>query len=106
MFSLLSALFAVHRRSDGTVALVHGDGHIDGRRITDSLWVSVLSTDRQRACVDTFLLTTEDAQPLVAFADDALLVLEQRLAGQRVTTTIRRYAIRTDGCLWLPTGPS
>jgi hypothetical protein len=103
MFSLLSGLFAVRRRSDGTVALVHGDGRIDGRRIGESLYVSLLSPDRRRACVDAFLPTSEDAQPLVGFVGDTLLVLEQWLAGQRVTTSIKRFTIAPDRCSWLPT---
>jgi hypothetical protein len=104
MFALLSALLAVRHRSDGTVVLVHGDGRIDGRLITDTLWVSLLSSDRRQACVDALLPTAEDAQPLVGFAGDTLLVLEQRLRDQQVITTIKRYTISTDGCSWLRTG--
>lgn len=105
MFSMISHLMAIHRTRDGTLILVHADGRIEGRRITDSLFVSLVSPDRRSACVDTYLHTTDVSQPVVAFDDDTLLVLNQQIAGDEIRTIVDRFAVESEDCLWIPTAP-
>lgn len=103
MFSAASALFALNRLSDGRIAMVHFDQQMDGGAITADAFVSVLSADRRRACVDGVLPLAKDAQPRLLFRGDTLLVLQQRLAaGDRAETTITAFRLTTAGCAWRP----
>lgn len=105
MFSLGSMLFDLHRLSDGRTALVHFDQTIDGRLVTARVFLSLLSADRRRACVDGEVPVSTDSQPLVAFRGDTLLVLEQRItSGDRPVTILRSFRIDDSHCDWIPTG--
>jgi hypothetical protein len=56
--------------------------------------------------VDAFLPTSTDAQPLLGFIGDTLLVLEQRIQDQQVRMTVKRYSVLRDRCSWLPIAPT
>lgn len=104
-FRSLSGQYGMSRAPDGTFLLAHLDPEIhDGNRITGRLFVSLLSADRQRACVDREVPVSDVSQPLVAFRGDTLLVLEQRLNGEaNASTTLKRYRVTPAGCQWVPT---
>lgn len=100
MFSLISALFHMHRLPNGDFALVHHDQEIDGRLITADVYVSLLSRDRTRACVDIPVPVSKDAQPIPAFRGDTLFVMEQRVEEQSTSTIVKAYRIRGTSCEW------
>lgn len=108
IFEASSALRHVHRLPAGNFALVHHDSHLEGRLpgglITATIYVSVLSADRKRACVDTLLPASKDARPIHGFRGDTLFHLDRRIVDdERLETRIELYRITTDGCDWLPT---
>lgn len=105
LFSLASGLFGVHRRTDGSFVLVHFDSEFHpGNRITSRVFLSLLSADRRRACVDREVPASTDAQPVVAFRGDSVYLLDQRIGGdEAVSTTLWRYRVTSDGCTWLST---
>lgn len=102
MFSAISALVRLHRRSDGSIVTVHYDQTLDGQAIESQVFVGLVSADRKRACVDAELELTGDIQPTIAFRGDTLLVLEQLTQELPVTTVIRKFLVEDDGCDWLP----
>lgn len=102
MFSAISSLFDLHRRSDGSIMTVHFDQALDGQAIESQVFVSLVSADRKRACVDAELELAGDIQPTIAFRGDTLLVLEQLTQELPVTTVIRKFLVEDDGCDWLP----
>jgi hypothetical protein len=102
--SMVSALMAIQPLSSGNIALVHFDITVREGQITAQPYVSVLSADLRRACVDAPLASSSDARPAVAFRGDTLLVLDQRVtSATRSATFIRRFRIDTSACHWLPT---
>ncbi len=101
-FALASAVMGLYRQSDGTLLLIHADQSIDGRLITADVFVSLISPDRTRACVDTQLAVSKDAQPLYTFYADTLFVLEQRIGdNDNVRTSVTSYRIDGDRCDWI-----
>lgn len=102
-FSMFSLARGVHRRPDGSFLLVHGDFSGDEPPLrTETLWVSVVHRDRARACPDARLSLGPESHPVIAFEDDNLLVLEQVLRGGDAATVLRRIAVETDDCDWVP----
>ncbi|HEU0078945.1 MAG TPA: hypothetical protein VFQ76_14925 [Longimicrobiaceae bacterium] len=103
--SMVSALVAMHRLPSGDFALMHMDVTAEGRLITAEGFLSVLSRDLGRACVDIPFRFRQDGRPVVAFRGDTLLVLEQRIVSEtRAETSVRSYRVDTTGCRWIPTG--
>jgi hypothetical protein len=101
MFSLSSALFLLQRRPSGGFILVHEDASISGRLITATVFVSLLSKDRRRACVDSYLDVSQDAQPVMALQGDTLFTIEQIIVGERTNTYLKRTLIQDGDCQWL-----
>jgi hypothetical protein len=102
--SMVSALIAMHRLPSGEVALMHLDVTAEGRLITADGFLSVLSRDLARACVDVPFRFGRDGRPVVAFRGDTLFVLEQKIvSGTRAETFVRSYRVDTSGCTWIPT---
>lgn len=104
VFGVLSALRAMHRRSDGSTLLVHFDSRPEGPPVTSQAFVTVLSADRTRACVDAPVPLSPEAQPAVGFQGDDLLVLEQVIRGGDAVPVLRRIAVEAGDCAWVPTG--
>ena len=103
--SMASALVALHRLPSGEVAAFHLDVTVDGRLITADGFLSVLSKELDRACIDIPFRFQRDGRPVVAFRGDTLLVLEQRLVSdQSARSVVRSYRIDTSGCDWIPLG--
>lgn len=106
MFSAISALMKLHRRSDGSIVTVHFDQTLDGQAIESQAFVSLISADRRRACVDAELELAGDIQPVISFRGDTLLVLEQLTQTVPVTSIIRKFLLDDDHCDWQPTEES
>ncbi|WP_420130297.1 hypothetical protein [Longimicrobium sp.] len=103
MIASASALFGLGRFADGRVAAVHLDQVVNGSSFTADGFVSVLSADRRRACVDGALPLSKDTSPRVLFRGDTLFVLQQRLTeDERAETSITGFLLNTDRCRWLP----
>lgn len=103
--SMVSALVAMHRLPSGDIALMHLDVTVDERLITADGFLSVLSRDLARACVDLPFRFQKDGRPVVAFRGDTLLVLEQKIVSStRAESFVRSYRVDTSGCDWIPTG--
>ncbi len=96
-----SVLVALNRTSTGEIVAVYLDYVLKGAIATASGFVSVVSSDRSRACPDLELALSPDARPIIAFVGDTLLSLEQRVVAERAVSVIRRYAIDTRECQWL-----
>lgn len=104
MFSATSVLFALRRLPAGGFALTHYDQAIDDAgNIQAELYLSLLSADRRRACVDTRVPASRDAQPRTSMRGDTLFVLEQRVDGQAARTLVTWYRVSPRGCAWRAT---
>lgn len=96
---LTSALLGLFRQSDGAFVLVHGDYDIVGPLTTADLFVTTLAPDRQHACVDTRLLVSHDAAPLVTFRADTLYVLDRQVVSDTaLETRITAYGVDGSRC--------
>lgn len=98
LFSANSALFRLVRLPGGSFGLVHYDQTIQGRLITARVYVSILSADLSRACVDREIAVSKDAQPYTAFRGDTLYVLQQSVRGERAATFVDRYLVDERSC--------
>lgn len=101
VFGVLSTLRGIHRRSDGSFILVHFDHRPEGPPVTSKAFVTVLSADRRRACVDAVVPLGPAAQPAVGFDGDKLLVLEQIISGGEAVPVLRSFQVDTEGCRWI-----
>ena len=105
--SMASALVGLHALSSGEIAAVHLDVRLEGKQITADGFVSILSKDLTRACVDIPLALSKDGRPAVAFRGDTLIVVEQRVvAAERAVSYARSYLLDSSGCEWVPVGPA
>lgn len=110
-FSVTSFLFGVHRLPDGHVAVVHYDqdlGSVTSRRIEAEVYVSLLSADLDRACVDRRVPTADAAQPVLQMRGDTLFLLQQEVREDRARarTFVEAFRISAAGCEWRPTARS
>ena len=100
---IASLLHSAHRLSDGQIALVHADMEFTNGTFLMALFVSLLSRDLQRACIDERLPLTGESQPWLAFRGDTLFALEQVTEGSdRVRTIVRRFTPAPERCTWQP----
>ncbi len=69
-------------------------------------FLSVVSADLERACVDAAIPFESDAiDPWPSFAGGRLVVTTRQLVGDdAVRTVVRTYEIDDEHCDWLPTG--
>lgn len=107
-FSVTSFLFGVHRLPDGHVAVVHYDQGVESvtsRRIEAEVYVSLLSADLDRACVDRRVPTADAAQPVLQLRGDTLFLLQQEVGEDqgRARTFVEAFRVSTAGCEWRPT---
>ncbi len=105
-FSAASGLMGLWRLPDGKFVAEHFDAQIDHRSITGRVFVSLLTADRTRACVDAEVPVEQDGAPWAALHGDTLFVLNQIVgdgAQPSLRTVIRKYLIDTASCSWIPT---
>lgn len=104
LFRSLSGLYGLSRTDDGHFVAVHIDPELhSGNRITGRLFVSLVSPDRRRACVDREIPVSQVSQPIVAVQGDTVYVVEQHMKGEAGSTTVTTYRVTADGCAWVPT---
>lgn len=101
VFAALSATRALHRRTDGSVLVIHYDSRAETPPVTSEVFVSVLSADRRSVCLDAPVPLSPAAQPAVGFRGDTMMVLEQVLVGIDVQAVVRLIEVNTDGCSWV-----
>jgi len=100
---IASYLLSAAQLRSGHIAIVHADMELKDRTFLMELYVSLLSPDLRRACVDEPLALVGEAQPWIAFRGDTLFALEQVTAGsESVQTVVRRFTPLPDRCAWLP----
>jgi hypothetical protein len=97
-FSANSVLFRLERLPSGNFALVHYDQTIDGQLITARVYLTLLSADFSRACVDREIPVSHDAQPYTAFRGDTLYVVQQQVKEERARTFVDRYLVDEQAC--------
>ncbi|MGH7665386.1 MAG: hypothetical protein ACRENI_14015, partial [Gemmatimonadaceae bacterium] len=103
MFSLSSALFALYRLESGDFAAIHYDQEIVESHISSRVFVSLLSSDLDRACVDKLLPNPDETQVRTTMRGDTLFVLQQEVEGTKARTVIKEYLISDIGCAWIST---
>ena len=81
--------------------LVHHDVKHHGDQFTPSAYVTLLSADRTRACVDAVLPLSPDAKGATALVGDRIVAFEQATSGSEATSTVRSYRIDPSGCEWV-----
>ncbi len=107
---MLSILHGLGRMPDGAIVLVHHDATVKGEPpVVDfpaTVYVSVLSSGRETACVDGPVSFANEMRAVHTVSRDTLYLLDRTLneAEDGLTTRIRRYEIDTSGCDWVPVG--
>lgn len=102
-FAVASGLVGLRLLSSGQFITVHFDEQISGSLITGKGFVSLLTHDLSKACVDAPLVFAQDAQPRIAFRGDTLFALDRQIVGAGVSTYVRSYVVDASRCQWLPT---
>lgn len=104
----ISGLLGMWRLSDGQFLVWYQDPRWEtGRILRSTAYLSVLSPDLSRACVDAQLSAPGSGRTHLAMADDQVLLLDQVVSGRgpspEVRSVVRRYRIDTTRCKWLAT---
>jgi hypothetical protein len=104
----ISVTDGLWRRPNGQLVLVHMDSRAymkEGRLVGVSAtpFVSLLTPDLARACVDGLIEAPEAARPAVAILGDTLYVVDQRTkaGGSSSETVLRRFLIDESTCSWV-----
>jgi hypothetical protein len=104
VFGVLSALRGVYRLPSGETALIYYDSKPGNLPASSSVFLTLLSPDRTRVCVDAPIPLGPDPHPLVGFKADTLLVLDQQLrTALAVSTFIARFTLDHSACRWIST---
>lgn len=100
-FSAISEFYWIHRLSGDRILVAHRDGHIDGRLITATLYVSILAPDLRTACVDARIPSTGDSPVVADFKGDTIFVLNQRAdSSDNLVSTLLGYVLDDTDCEW------
>lgn len=100
---MVSSLVALHRLSDGRVAVVHQDVNFERGAMSAATFLSFLSPDLRRSCPDIPLQFGRDRRPVVTFDGDSLLTLETKLRdGERAENVLLSYDLSSTDCRWVP----
>jgi hypothetical protein len=109
-YAAISAAVALWRSSKGEIVVWHQDGSLERPSpnkllIAGTAWISLLSADLTRACVDAEVTTPGTDRPRLALRGDTLYVFDQLMddaASGTIRSVIRRYHLSSEGCTWLP----
>ncbi len=102
MWRSTSFLMGIHALSSGEILVLHMDQDLSGRAITSLPFVSLLSADLRRACLDTPIPVKSDSRIVYGFHGDDLLLLTQESGQGTIVTQIHRYRVSNDRCTWQP----
>ncbi len=100
LVTAVSSLFGVHRLPSAETALLYYDYHQRGGGLSALIFVTLLSNDRRRACVDTQIPISADLLPVTQMRGDTLFVLSQRVIGGKPTAIISLFRITNEQCVW------
>ena len=98
---LSSILMQVGRLPSGEIVLVHHDVTHHGDQFTPTAYVTLLSADRTRACVDAVLPLSPAAKGATALVADRIVAFEQATTRSDAASTVRSYRIDGSGCEWV-----
>lgn len=103
LIGLISATRDLHLLPSGELAIVHNDITSDSSSLRASVYLTLLDSGLERACVDAVVPVADDVQPVHAFSGDTLHVLQQRVQAEAVSavTEILRFVVSPKGCEWL-----
>jgi hypothetical protein len=108
----ISFLVQMWRLPNGQTLLWHQENHVQqsGRlyKFFGQDFLTLLSADRRRACVDASIPFPGSEWPRLSVHGDTVLALDQIMAGKdssRGVSVIRRYQIADSHCTWLPIHP-
>lgn len=106
----LSALLNIWRLETGEYLIWYQDPVIEsrGRILKGVAFLSILSPDLRRACVDARIEAPGIGRPRLGLAGDTVLVLDQVVsaaAPDRATTVVRKYPLDRSTCQWVSTAP-
>ena len=74
--------------------------------LTAKVWVGILSSDLETACVDALVPREFEIRPMETFRGDTLFVLDRRIDdSERLQTWILMYLVSDERCDWLSTEP-
>ena len=74
--------------------------------LTAKVWVGMLSSDLEKACVDALVPRDFEIRPMETFRGDTLFVLDRRIDdSEKLQTWILMYLVSDEGCDWLSTQP-
>lgn len=108
--SLTASLALLSNGSVAVLALdmdfIPGEGGSRPHFVNLRYFLSVISADLSKACVDAELPYQSDADmPIPTFSGDTIVTLLRLIEGDnRLRTTVRKYVISTDDCDWSETG--
>ena len=75
--------------------------------LTAKVWVGILSSDLETACVDALVPREFEIRPMETFRGDTLFVLDRRIDdSERLQTWILMYLVSDEQCDWLSTEPA
>lgn len=110
LLSARSTLKALWRMPDGKFLLWHQDNWSEpfgaDEQVFGRAFLSILSADRRRACVDAEVPFPGSSWPRITARVDTVYALDQVVPGGdsiQTYSVIRRYLLDTSGCEWLPT---
>jgi hypothetical protein len=95
----------MHRLPNGDAAVVHYDLTIDGQprlRIGATMYLSVLSRDRYRACVDQIVPVQAASLPAFTFRADTMFVLFQQVTDTVSAAWLKAFVVSRERCEWHP----
>lgn len=109
VFTAVSFLAGIWRLRDGTILVQHRDLQLEGTErnapITGTAWLSLISADLTRACLDGELPYPEPAYPVIDIQNDTVYALDQMLQPAPATgtrTVVRKFVVDSEGCDWFP----
>jgi hypothetical protein len=83
--------WALGALSDGRLVVVFADGEVRANTMGGRLFVSIVARGTGASCIDVPLPSDGQELPRIAFDGDRMLVLEQRVVGNKALNVLRRY---------------
>jgi hypothetical protein len=103
--SAASTVFDLQRLPNGEIVVVYYDYRLRetshaNTALAASIFVSLLSRDLRRACVDTELPVQSELAPAIQMRGDTLFVVSQDASGDSPRTSVALFRVTDDGCMW------
>ncbi len=103
--SAASTVFDLQRLPNGETVVVYYDYRLRetshaNTALAASIFVSLLSRDLRRACVDTKLSVRSELAPAIQMRGDTLFVVSQDVSGDSARASVAMFRVTDDGCTW------